>query len=132
MKTQMFDFLLQVSGYDLLADYPHLHQKAPSGHIVFGRKYADRPGRWERHHAKHFPNSHYNFGPRVATAAWASYYAGTVATAVYLTSLPFMMATATNPQVASKQYQSAITGQPTASDTRLLFGGKQGLSYFKF
>ena len=36
------------------------------------------------------------------------------------------------PEVAGKQYQSVMTGQPTASDPNLLFGGKQGLSYFKF
>jgi hypothetical protein len=47
-----------------------------------------------------------------------------------LTGIP--VATFMYTDIASAQYQSAMTGQPTASDPRLLSGGKQGLSYFRF
>lgn len=49
--------------------------------------------------------------------------------------LPTMLGVAATdvfPTVAGKQYQSAISGQPTASDPNLVFNMGQGWSYFKF
>ncbi len=44
----------------------------------------------------------------------------------------FASATAAFPEIAGKQYQSSITQQPTASDTRLVFNTGEGLGYFRF
>ena len=41
MKSEMLDFMLHVSGYDLDV----LHMRAPHGHIVYGPKASQRPPR---------------------------------------------------------------------------------------
>ncbi len=51
---------------------------------------------------------------------------------VVLPTMLGLAATDVFPTVAGKQYQSAISGQPTVSDPNLVFNKGQGWSYFKF
>ena len=129
MKQDMFDFLLHVAfpnaeGLELAG----FRQRAPHGHIVYGPKHVPKHMRpmFPGHQTyPHRPELHQRYSP---------VFAGAARTVIppLLVAYPFVTATAQYPQVAGKQYQSSITGQPTASDPNLLFGGKQGLSYFKF
>ncbi len=137
MKSQMLEFMLHLSGVNPLGDYPHLHMRAPHGHIVYGPKASQRPTRMQRFHARHFPGHSYDFGPhgRGYTGTGAIGYGAIVGTyaaaGLYAVSAPFILATDTYSTVAASQYQSAMSGQPSgASDPRLLFGGAQGIDYF--
>ena len=56
----------------------------------------------------------------------------TMASPVIGVGVMLASATAVYPEISGKQYQSAMTGQPTATDTRLVFNSGQGLDYFRF
>jgi len=123
MKQELFEFVFAqatVQEYDLVPA-----MRMPRGQIVYGPKYVPRHLRpmFEGH--KTYPELSRRYSPVIAGA-------GRVIAPPLLVAYPFVTATAHYPDVASKQYQSAMTGQPTASDPRLLSGGKQGLSYFRF
>ncbi len=123
MKQELFEFVLaQATGqeYDLVPA-----MRAPHGQIVYGEKYVPRHLRpmFEGH--KTYPELSRRYSPAFAGAA-------RVVAPPLLVAYPFVTATAHYPEVAGAQYQSAMTDQPTASDPRLLSGGKQGLSYFRF
>jgi hypothetical protein len=132
MKVEMFELAFRfATGHDY--ETFTLGMKAPSGEIVLDPK-RPKPTRMERYHARHFPNSMYDFGRNIQTSGGTNIrplVVGAYAAAgVYAVSLPFLMATSTYPQVSGPQFQSSISGQPSGSDPNLLFGGKQGLDYF--
>ncbi len=132
MKVEMFELAFKLAtGHDY--ETFTLGMKAPHGQIVLDPKRA-KLTRMERYHARHFPDSVYDFGRNIQTSGGTNirpFVVGTyAAAAVYAVSLPFLMATAIYPQVSGSQFQSAITGQPSGSDPNLLFGEPQGLDYF--
>lgn len=113
MKVEMFEFAFKLAtGHDY--DTFTLGMRAPHGEIVWDPKRA-KPTRMERYHARHFPNSVYDFGRNIQISGGTNirpFVVGTyVAAGVYAVSLPFLMATATYPQVSGPQYQSAMSGQ---------------------
>ena len=134
MKFEMLEFLLHLSGVETYSPY----MKAPYGQRVFDWPRQQRMTRMERYHARHFPNSKYDFGrygsmaSPYASRGYGAYYGMAAATGVYLTALPFMMGTAVYPQVSGNTYQTAITGQPAGSDPRLVFNSGEGIfDYFR-
>ena len=56
----------------------------------------------------------------------------TLSAPVVTVAVLFASATAAAPNIASRQYQSAITGQPSGTDSRLVFNTGEGLDYFRF
>ena len=134
MRVELFEFALHLAGFDELYT---LQQRAPRGQIIFDWPKQQRMTRMERYHARHFPNSMYDFGrygsgtAPYAARGYGAYYGLAAVTGVYLTALPFMMGTAVYPEVSSKTYQTAMSGQPAASDPRLVFNTGEGIfSYF--
>ena len=132
MKSEMLDFALHIAGFD---EFQVLHSKAPIGQRVFDWPRQQRMTRMERYHARHFPNSMYDFGRGIQTSGGTNIYPAFVGlyavTGVYLTALPFMIGTAVYPQVSGKTYQTAMSGQPAGSDPRLVFNTGEGIfSYF--
>lgn len=71
-------------------------------------------------------------GMNTNIAAARKAYVATAGSPVIGVAAMLASATAYAPQIASKQYQTAMTGQPTASDSRLVFNVGQGLDYFRF
>ena len=115
MKVEMFEFAFKLAtGHEY--DTFTFGMKAPSGEIVWDPKRA-KPTRMERYHARHFPNSMYDFGRNIQTSGGTNIRPAIVgayaAAGVYAVSLPFLMATATYPQVSGPQFQSSISGQPS-------------------
>ncbi len=121
MKREMLEFLLHTQGYDTIG----VRQTMPKGQWVYGPKYVPIMDRPYMQGYKTYPElTRRGTLPLYAAAGF------TVGTAVYLTALPFMVATATYPKVSGPQYQSAMSGQMSGSDPNLLFGKPQGFDYF--
>jgi hypothetical protein len=135
MKLEMLDFVLHLSGFD---EFQVLQMKAPQGQRVFDWPRKQPMTRMERYHVRHFPNSSYDFGRYgsrgvpYASMAYGGYYAVAAGTAVFLTTAPYVIATDRYPQVSGKTYQTAMSGQPAGSDSRLVFNTGEGIfSYFR-
>ncbi len=124
MKGEMLEFLLHTQGYELP---PHLNMRMPHGQIVYGPKtlpFMDRP---YMEGYKTYPELSRRGGP-------ATYYVAGSAMAVTAVALPFAVATATYPEVAGPQYQSAMSGQMGigSAGTDLIYGGKRNIIEYFF
>jgi hypothetical protein len=110
MKREMLEFLLHTQGYDTIG----LKQSMPRGQWVYGPKYVPIMERPYMQGYKTYPELTRRGPLPLYVAAGV-----TVGTGIYLTTLPFTVATAQYPEVAGRQYQSASTGQMSIGSSAL-------------